>query len=227
MFENELLRVAPTLGLHLSEKSLEKLKAFFDLLVEQNKVMNLTRITDECEAALRHFADSLSASIFIQKNAKVLDVGTGGGFPGMPLAICREDLDITMIDSREKKIRFVKQAAQELDIGNASAFHARAEEAAHKSGLRESFDIVVSRAVANMETLSEYCLPFLKSDGKFIAWKGKACEDELDKAKPHISLLGGVLQEIYAVPLEGFDLKLAIINKTSQTPSKYPRKLII
>lgn len=213
IFKEELKKLCP----FLSESQLEKNREYFNILTEKNKVMNLTRITDEKTAAENHFADSLYAAEYIPKNAKVIDVGTGGGFPSVPLAVAREDIEMTAIDSVGKKVNFVSEACQTLGI-KINAFPARAEEIAKKE-FRESFDVCVSRAVADMRVLAELCLPLVKKGGIFIAYKGE-CEEELENAKPAIKALGGKTREVKTFACHC----LVIVDKISGTDKKYPRR---
>ena len=187
-----LLADAEKLGLSVSSQQLDRFEKLAELLVEQNKTMNLTAITDHDGIAVKHFADSISvlSAVEFKSGAKVLDVGTGAGFPGIPLLIMKPDIDLTMLDSTAKKLKYVANTVDSLGL-NANVLHSRAEEAAQKPEYRESFDIVCSRAVAALNILCEYCLPFVKKDGIFAAMKGAKAQEEIEAANNAIKTLGG------------------------------------
>ena len=187
-----LLSDAEKLGLSVSSQQLDRFEKLAELLVEQNKTMNLTAITDPNGIAVKHFADSISvlSAVEFKSGAKVLDVGTGAGFPGIPLLIMKPDIDLTMLDSTAKKLKYVANTVDSLGL-KANVLHSRAEEAAQKTEYRESFDIVCSRAVAALNILCEYCLPFVKKDGIFAAMKGAKAQEEIEVANNAIKTLGG------------------------------------
>lgn len=189
--KDRLKNICADIGVDLDAQALERFELFASLLVEKNKVLNLTAITDPEGIAVKHFADSLTALRMIGLNAgdRVIDVGTGGGFPGIPLLIARPEIELTMLDSTGKKLAFVSQSVEELGL-SANVVHARAEEAG-RGELRESFDFAVSRAVAAMNVLCEYCLPFVKVGGTFCAMKGAKGSEELGCAEKAIAVLGG------------------------------------
>lgn len=189
--KDRLKNICADIGVDLDAQALERFELFASLLVEKNKVLNLTAITDPEGIAVKHFADSLTALRMIELNEgdRVIDVGTGGGFPGIPLLIARPEIDLTMLDSTGKKLAFVSQSVEELGL-SANVVHARAEEAG-RGELRESFDFAVSRAVAAMNVLCEYCLPFVKVGGTFCAMKGAKGSEELGCAEKAIVVLGG------------------------------------
>ena len=221
--KDRLKNICADIGVDLDAQALERFELFASLLVEKNKVLNLTAITDPEGIAVKHFADSLTALRMIELNAgdRVIDVGTGGGFPGIPLLIARPEIELTMLDSTGKKLAFVSQSVEELGL-SANVVHARAEEAG-RGELRESFDFAVSRAVAAMNVLCEYCLPFVKVGGAFLALKG--AEDEVAAAKCAIATLGGELEQNVSYKLPSGDSRhLVVVRKISQTPTKYPRK---
>ena len=225
--ENKLVikKVFDECGLseYADEANVEKLALLSDMLVEANKVMNLTAITDPPDVALRHFADSISAARFIPTGAKVIDVGCGGGFPTLPLAVVRPDIEITALDSTAKKLNFVKNAAEKLSL-NVRILPSRAEEAALDPLCREKFDVCVSRAVARLNILSELCLPLVKVGGAFIAMKGADSEAELAEAEKGIKKLGGTLERAERFSLsDAGERCLIIIKKTDKTPDGYPR----
>ena len=206
------------------EKHFETYK---DLLLEWNEKINLTAITDEDEIRLKHFADSLTVAEFIEDNSKVIDVGTGAGFPGIPLKIYNNTLDITLADSLNKRINFLNEVIDKLELNNIKAVHGRAEYLGQDKQFREQYDIAISRAVANMSTLVEYLLPFVKVGGKAICMKGPNIEDELNTSKKAIKELGGEIEKIESFKLEDLERNIIIIKKVKTTPSIYPRKASI
>lgn len=198
----------------------DQYKIFIDYLLEVNAHTNLTTITDIDEIKIKHIEDSLSVLDLIKENDKVLDIGSGAGFPGIPLAI-EKKIDLTLIDSVNKKVKFVNQAIEKINLQNARAIHARAEDFAKDN--REKFDVVVSRAVANMTTLSELCLPFVKVGGIFIALKGPKADEELEEAKNAIKILGGKVIDIERFDLSGNERANIVVKKIHPTKHKYPR----
>ena len=222
--KQELKRICSEINVELDDIALDRFDKFAELLVEKNKVLNLTAITEPDEIIVKHFADSLTALsvIDVPRGAKIIDVGTGGGFPGIPLLIARPDIELTMLDSTKKKLAFVQEAVNELGL-NAVVLHKRAEEAG-QSELRESFDFCVSRAVAALNVLSEYCIPFVKVNGTFLAMKGSKGNEELDAAKKAIPALGGkVINKKSIILPDGGERILIDIKKISHTATKYPR----
>ena len=220
-----LLSDAEKLGLSVSSQQLDRFEKLAELLVEQNKTMNLTAITDHDGIAVKHFADSISvlSAVEFKSGAKVLDVGTGAGFPGIPLLIMKPDIDLTMLDSTAKKLKYVANTVDSLGL-NAKVLHSRAEEAAQKPEYRESFDIVCSRAVAALNILCEYCLPFVKKDGIFAAMKGAKAQEEIEVANNAIKTLGGEIIDKKSFTLsDGAERTIIIIKKISQNLPKYPR----
>lgn len=195
-------------------------QVYMDYLLEVNAHTNLTAITDPEEIETKHFKDSLTVLPYIKEEDKVLDIGAGAGFPGIPLRI-EKDFDLTLIDSVNKKVVFMNEVIEKLGLKNTRAIHTRAEDYAKEK--RESFDLVVSRAVANMSTLSEYALPFLKVGGLFIALKGPKAEEELEKAKNAIEILGGRVKEIKSFNLDGNERVNIVVEKIKKTKAKYPR----
>lgn len=206
-----------------TNKMLEKLEVFYNIVVEENKKFNLTAITEKNDFAVKHILDSCLPHAMLPQNAKVIDVGAGAGFPSIPLKIIREDINLLMLDSLNKRVNFLNNTVNLLGLKNAVAIHSRAEDYAIKN--RETFDVAIARAVASMETLSEYCLPFVKPDGYFIALKGSSYKEELDKANYAIEILGGKLEDIQNINLQEVDGERANIKikKVKQTPNKYPR----
>ncbi len=220
-----LLSDAEKLGISLTDEQIKLFEKLSELLVEQNKTMNLTAITDPDGIAVKHFADSISAlsAYDFAENAKVLDVGTGAGFPSIPLLIARPDLEMTMIDSTAKKLKYVASTVEALGL-NAEVLHTRAEEAGQNKEYREKFDIVCSRAVAALNVLCEYCLPFVKVGGVFLAMKAAKAQEEIADARNSIKTLGGkIVAEKSFTLSDGGERTIVVIKKISQVPPKYPR----
>jgi len=206
---------------------IKKLDLFYELLLEKNKVMNLTAITEFDEVLIKHFADSLSiCKVLPDKINTVLDLGTGAGFPGIPMAIAYPNLQFTLIDSLNKRIKFLQEVVDVLGLKNVTLVHARAEEAGKNKLFRENFDLVVSRAVANIATLSEYCLPFAKVGGYFISFKSGDIIDEIKSSGNAINKLGGNLEEpvYFSLPSTNISRSFLIVVKEKNTPKAYPRK---
>ena len=189
-FGVEIKKYLQELEIELDENQIKQFYLFMQLLLEWNEKINLTTITDENEIILKHFVDSLTVAKYIKKGAKVIDVGTGGGFPGIPLKIYRPDLDVVLLDSLNKRVNFLNDVIENLDLESIKVIHGRAEDAGQDKKYRESFDVAISRAVANMATLSEYLIPFVKVGGIAIAMKGPEIEEELNGAKKAIKILG-------------------------------------
>lgn len=211
----------------LTENQYEQFQKYFELLVEWNEKMNLTAITDESGVALKHFADSLSLLNFVDipQNSTLADVGTGAGFPGVVLKIARPDIKLTLIDSLNKRLVFLGEVCAQLGI-EAELIHSRAEDGARDEKLRESFDFAVSRAVARMNVLSEYCLPYVKVSGAFCAMKGAQANEEFKESLNAINTLGGKLENKYffELPENGGERAIAVVRKVRNTPQKYPRQ---
>ncbi len=211
-----------------TEEQIGQLDSFYSLLVEQNKVMNLTAITEFNDVLIKHFIDSLAIIPFIklQECKTLIDIGTGAGFPGIPIKIMFPNIKITLIDSLNKRITFLNNVISECNLKNIEVFHGRAEDFAHQKIYREKYDLCVSRAVANLSVLNEYCLPFVKVGGKFISYKAGHIDEELKKAQKSIAVLGGSLDKINKFQLyqTDFNRTLVMIKKIKGTPDKYPRK---
>lgn len=198
---------------------------YYNLLIEGNKICNLTAITDEDGVVEKHFYDSIFPQKYFSLNAKVLDIGAGAGFPSIPLKLVRDDLSFTLLDSLNKRINFLNNTIQTLNLKNIEAIHGRAEDFAKLSDYREKFDITTARAVANLKVLSEYCLPFVKVGGQFIAYKSGNCEEEINEAKQIIFELGGKISKVIDYSIGENSRKLVIIEKTKETLKKYPRPI--
>lgn len=214
------------MGIVLSDMQLQQFLTYYEMLIEKNKVMNLTAITEFDEVVEKHFLDSLSLAHFVdlQGSLSLMDMGTGAGFPGIPLKIVFPELQIILADSLNKRVLFLEEVISELELKNVVAIHGRAEELARKKEYRERFDYCVSRAVANLSTLSEYCLPFVKIGGKFISYKSGECDEEVKAAKSSIFLLGGKVMGTEKFSLGESKRAFVIIEKKEGTSKKYPRK---
>ena len=215
----------------LNDTQLEQFDKYYEILIEKNKVMNLTAITEREDVILKHFIDSIALAgyyDFSNKNIKVIDVGTGAGFPGIPLKIAFPDIDLTLYDSLNKRINFLNEVINTigLDKNTCVALHGRAEEGGRNKDMREKYDLVVSRAVANMAVLSEYCIPFVRQGGYFIPYKTSKVDEELESAKKAISILGGKIENTKKIVLPDSDIgrSFVFIRKIKPTPKTYPRK---
>lgn len=221
-----LLEATKDFRIKLDDTQLEQLDIYFKLLVEWNEKINLTAITDEQGVAVKHFADSLTLFNYIDvpTGASVIDVGTGAGFPGLVLKIARPDIKLTLLDSLNKRLIFLKAVLDETGL-DAKLVHSRAEDGANKAEYREKYDFAVSRAVAQLNVLSEYCLGYAKKGGKFVALKGPNADDEIANAKKALQILGGKLVNKYEfdLPQDGGNRNILEILKVNSTPPKYPR----
>lgn len=215
-----------SIGIELTDSQLNAFETYYDMLIDRNKVMNLTAITEFDEVMDKHFLDStyLFRSIKLEADYKLIDIGTGAGFPGIPLKIVFPELKITLLDSLNKRVGFLNDLIEELNLNNIEAIHGRAEDIARNKAYRASYDIAVSRAVANLSTLSEYCLPFVKIGGKFVSYKSGDCADEVDNAKAAIHLLGGKINKIDEFSYSNNSRSFIVIDKVMNTSNKYPRK---
>ena len=225
-FEKEIMEYVEELGIKLSKEQAEMFFDYMNLLLEWNEKINLTAITEEKEVIVKHFVDSLTIAKYIPEGASLVDVGTGAGFPGIPLKIIREDLKITLLDSLQKRINFLDVVIKELNLENIDTIHARVEEFGKNSKYRESFEVATSRAVANLSTLTEYLLPLVKVGGIAVCMKGSSIEEELETSKKAINVLGGKVSNVFEFDLPKTDIKrnVVIVDKINKTPSKYPRK---
>lgn len=212
-------------GLSVSEEMVGKYRSYCDFLLETNKVMNLTAIEGEDETARLHFLDCAALLGFVPfSGKKMIDIGTGAGFPGLALKIAQPDIRLTLLDSLDKRITFLKNTCERLELADVACVHARAEEI--PSGFREGFDIAASRAVARLNVLAELCLPYVKEGGVFIAMKGPEVDEELEEAKPAIKSLGGKTGAVKKYTIPGTDIvhSAVLIRKISATPERFPRK---
>ncbi|MDQ2086008.1 16S rRNA (guanine(527)-N(7))-methyltransferase RsmG [Herbivorax sp. ANBcel31] len=221
-----LLNGASKFDVDLEKRDIDNFFKYKDILLEWNEKINLTAIEDEKEIIIKHFIDSISISPFIKEEHKnIIDVGTGAGFPGIPLKIIKKDLNITLLDSLEKRVKFLNEVIDKLDLKDIKAIHSRAEDKGVSKDFREIFNIALARAVANLPVLLEYCLPFVKVGGLFIAMKGSKVE-ELDNSKKALDILGGKVEDVIKFDLPFSDIKrnIIIIKKFRHSPTKYPRK---
>jgi 16S rRNA (guanine527-N7)-methyltransferase len=224
--EELLKKGVQELGLELPLNTISKFFKYKELVLEWNKKVNLTSIEDDKEFIIKHFVDSLTLAPLLNiKNGSLIDVGTGAGFPGIPLKILLSNLEVTLLDSLDKRVRFLNTVIEELSIQGINAIHFRAEDGGHNSNYREKFDFAVARAVASLPVLLEYCLPFVKVGGVFFAMKGLS-EDEVSLSKKALQTLGGEILEIkkFQLPLTDNQRNIIVIKKFRQTPTNYPRK---
>lgn len=217
------------IDISLSEKQISQFIKYYDLLINKNKVMNLTAITEYKDVVIKHFVDSLLVNSVLDFKSveNMIDVGTGAGFPGVPIKIIYPHIKITLLDSLNKRINFLKEAVNEIGCDGVEFIHGRAEELGHVENYREKYDLCVSRAVANLSTLSEYCLPFIKVGGRFVSYKASDIDEEVKLAKNAISKLGGRINKTQTVVLpssENVERKIIVIDKIEILNKKYPRK---
>lgn len=224
--KNYILQACADFNTSLNDTQLAQLEAYYKLLVSWNEKINLTAITEPQDVAVKHFADSLSGldCVDIPQNSKIIDVGTGAGFPGIVLKIARPDLNLTLLDSLNKRLVFLQEVLDELGL-EAELIHSRAEDGGQSLDLRESYDFAVSRAVARLNVLCEYCLPYVRLGGSFIAYKGKDADSEIADSKRALQTLGGRILNVhrFELPLDGGERAVIEIEKVQPTPDKYPR----
>lgn len=227
---NQLIEISKEYSIDITENQCEQFKTYFELLVEWNGFMNLTSITEKNDVMIKHFLDSMMAAKYVDLSGKTLiDVGTGAGFPGLPLKILVPELNVCLLDSLNKRVKFLNEVIDRLSLSGIDAVHMRAEDGANNKLYREKFDFATSRAVANLSILSEYCLPFVKQGGKFISYKSDDCEEEINSSKNAIKILGGKINKVESFVINSLDgevlgRSLVIIDKLSSTDKKYPRK---
>ena len=226
--EQLLKSAAASIGVELNDKQVEQFIKYHEILVEWNSFMNLTGITEYEEVVQKHFVDSLALCKAINVNdvSNLIDIGTGAGFPGIPLKIAYPHLKVTLLDSLQKRIKFLDEVVNQLGLEEVETIHGRAEDFAKPSMKRESYDVVVSRAVANLASLSEYCLPYVKVGGYFIPYKSGKVDEELEESKKAVFLLGGKIEEEVKFMLPDSDISRSLIKvkKVNATPKKFPRK---
>ena len=222
IFFEKMQENSKVLGFNFSVEQLEKFYKYMNLLIEWNEKMNLTAITEPNDIILKHFIDSITINKYIENSVKVVDVGTGAGFPGIPLSIIRPDLQITVVDSLNKRLMFLQEIKKELELKNIDIVHARVEEIGQNKNYRETFDIATSRAVANLSTLSEYLVPLVKIKGKCVCMKASDAEEEIKQAENAVNILGGKIVKVEKFNLPNSDIgrTIIIINKEKNTNSK-------
>lgn len=225
-FSNKLETVVKNLGINLTNNMVDKFYKYMNLLIEWNEKMNLTAIVEPNEVIVKHFLDCLTIEKYIGDNRKIIDVGTGAGFPGIPIGIVKQDCNIVLMDSLNKRINFLNEVRCETNLRNIDTVHARAEELSNNKNYREKFDIATSRAVASLNVLLEYMLPFVKVGGYVICMKGSNVEEEINNSKRALEILGGEIEKVdtFNLPNTDYGRNIVIIKKIKNTPSKYPRK---
>lgn len=225
-FSNKLNKYLNILNIETNEQKLKQFYDYMNILLEWNEKMNLTAIIDQDEIILKHFVDCGTALKYIEKNKTVLDLGTGAGFPGIPLKILNNEINVTLVDSLNKRINFLNEVIKELKLENITTMHSRAEDLARNKEYREKYDVIVSRAVANMSVLLEYTLPFIKIGGICICMKGPNIEEELKSSEKALKILGGRIEKIENIVLPNSDIErnIVIIKKIKETGKQYPRK---
>lgn len=225
-FKREFEKYLAKMNISLLKEQYEQFYAYMELLIEWNEKMNLTAITEPKEIILKHFVDSLTIAKYVEEGKSIIDMGTGAGFPGIPLKIYRKDVKVVLADSLNKRIKFLDEVIDKLKLENVETIHCRAEELGKNKQYREKFDYATSRAVANLSTLSEYLMPFVKLNGKCIFMKTIEVEEELEKAKKAINTLGGKIEKVdkFEIPESDLGRSIIIVKKEKITPSKFPRK---
>lgn len=225
-FEKIFIEEAQKIDIVLKRDQIEKFYKYMELLIEWNEKINLTAITNEKDILVKHFLDSLTIQKYLGEATNIVDVGTGAGFPGIPIKIVNPNLKVVLVDSLNKRINFLQEIIKELELDNIVVIHARAEDLGQNRKYREKFDVVTSRAVANMSVLSEYLLPLVKIDGRCICMKGSDIQEELENSKYSINLLGGEIEKVDKFDLsdENIGRNIIVIKKLKNTPALYPRK---
>ena len=224
--EINLLDLAKKINVNLENNQIKQFNKYMDLLLDWNEKINLTAITEKNDIIIKHFVDSLTCLKYIEKNKNIVDIGTGAGFPGIPVAIANDSIKVTLVDSLNKRVNFLQEVIKEINLKNTEAIHARAEEFGQNNLHREKYDYCVSRAVSNLTVLVEYMLPLIKIGGRCICMKGPDIEEEISNAKFAIKELGGKIETVDEFILPDTDIKrnIIIIKKEIATPKKYPRK---
>ena len=225
-FEKIFMEEAQKINIELDKNQIEKFYKYMDLLIEWNEKINLTAITNRKDILVKHFIDSLTIQRYLGNAVNIIDVGTGAGFPGIPIKIINPNLKVVLVDSLNKRINFLQEVIKKLNLDNIEVIHARAEDLGQNKKYRETFDIVTSRAVANMSVLSEYLLPLARVNGKCICMKGSDIEEELENSKYAINLLGGKIEKVdkFELSNERIGRNIIIVKKLKNTPNSYPRK---
>ena len=223
-----LIQGLSELNIDITKKQLDQFMKFYQMLVETNKVMNLTSITQIDEVMVKHFIDSalIVKAVDLSQVQTLIDVGTGAGFPGIPIKILFPNIKVTLLDSLNKRLKFLNDVIQKLELENIETIHGRAEDFGKNRAYREKYDIVVSRAVANLSTLSEYCIPFVKKGGQFISYKSAISGEEINKSNTAVKMLGGNIksQDTVLLPCSDMERTFVVITKEKNTPGKFPRK---
>lgn len=225
-FEKIFMEEAQKINIELDKNQIEKFYKYMDLLIEWNEKINLTAITNRKDILVKHFIDSLTIQRYLGDAVNIIDVGTGAGFPGIPIKIVNPNLKVVLVDSLNKRINFLQEVIKQLNLDNIEVIHARAEDLGQNKKYREAFDIVTSRAVANMSVLSEYLLPLARVNGKCICMKGSDVEEELENSKYAINLLGGKIEQVdkFELSNDRIGRNIIIVKKLKNTPNSYPRK---
>lgn len=226
--KEKLINDAKSIGVELTEFHVKQFEEYQDIMLDWNEKINLTAITEEDDIITKHFIDSLYCLEYIKPGDKVIDIGTGAGFPGVPIKIVSRETKVTLLDSLNKRIVYLNDVIDKLKLKNIEAIHGRAEEFGVKPEYREEYDVVTARAVANLTVLSEYCLPFAKVNGVFVCMKGSEYKDELQEARGHIEELGGKVINVQEVILPNSDINhtIIVIKKVHSTPKKFPRRKV-
>ena len=228
MNQQQFVEALKEKGIDLNPEQLQQFNRYYELLVEWNEKMNLTAITDQPSVYLKHFYDSISMAFYVDfsKGQSICDVGAGAGFPSIPLKICFPQLQVTIVDSLNKRIQFLTHLSEQLKLTNVHFVHSRAEEFGQNPKYREQYDMVTARAVARLSVLSELCIPLAKVGGQFVAMKAAAAQDELSGAKKALSILGAkkIQEYSFTLPVENSERSLFVFDKVKSTPKKYPRK---
>lgn len=225
-FFEELIKKAKKIDVDITQSEANQFYKYMNLLLEWNEKINLTAITEPDEIILKHFIDSITINKYLYNANSIMDIGTGAGFPGIPLKILHSELEFTLLDSLNKRILFLEDVCKKINLQKIYCLHARAEELAKNKKYRQQYDVVTSRAVARLSTLLEYMLPFVKIGGKCICMKGANCQEELEEAQKAVEILGGKIEKVekFVLPESDMERNIIVINKEKETPKQYPRK---